>query len=296
MFKKIIVLALIPAVIVLAIYLFGVYQNNRIVSYPEKARMQLQLEKSIQWLVNNESEILLQTNPVLWWMLYETQKISQDERIAELLKKYLQKNRGINKSVWGALFDGQKRQGLGAFSVEGLPYYNQHFIYALNCAADIANELSIVAEQNTAAFCHQSNYFYRPACVTHQLMGLHFLFTEQCHFLSDIDEVSRALQGDIVGQLTWDIRVVDVYLQRVLLLLISGAEVRVKPVWIQQVLDHQQADGGWGGFVSLLGSDTGRSLGFGARGLSLGHEKSDFHATAQGVYILVYLLNSNFRV
>jgi len=290
MFKKIIILMLIPVVILLAAYLYGVYQNNRSVPFPQKVQIQQQLEKSIQWLVNNENKILPKTNPMLWWMLYEVHKISQDKRVGDLLEKYHQRNQSIKSSVWGPLFDGEKHRNLGAYSVQGLPYYNQHLIYALNCAADIEDELPIVAQQNSAEFCHQLQYFYRPACTTHQLMGINFLFTRQCTVLSNIDEVSQALQKDIVGQLTWDIRVVDVYLQRVLMLLITGAEASVEPIWIQQVLDHQQDDGGWGDFVALLGSDTGRSLGFSSKVLSLGREKSNFHATAQGVYILSYLV------
>jgi len=292
MLKKIIIIISIPAVILLAAYLYAVYQNNRDVDYPQTAQMQQQLEKSVQWLVNNEANILPQTNPMLWWMLFEVQKISPDKRIADLLEKYHQRNPHIIKSVWGPLFDGVQHRRLAGYSVEGVPYYNQHFIYALNCAADIEDELFIVAEQNTAKFCHQSAYFYRPACISHQLMGINFLRTKECGFLSNIDEVTQSLQEDLVTQLTWDIRVVDVYLQRVLMLLITGAEDNVKPVWIQQVLNQQLEDGGWGNFEVLINLGEQRSLGLGARGISLAQEKSDFHATAQGVYILSYLLST----
>lgn len=293
MFKKIIGLIAILACFIVFTYLYGVYQNNRDIALPQEKQMQQQLEKSVQWLVNNESQILSDTNPMLWWMLFETYKLSNDERIGELLEKYHQRNRQIQQSVWAPLFDGQQRQHISAYAVQGLPYYNQHFIYALNCASGIERESALVAQQNTAAFCHQLDYFYRPACITHQLMGINFIFKKQCGFLENIDEVSQSLQRDIVSQLVWDIRVIDVYLQRVLMLLITGAQASVEPVWIQRVLDHQLEDGGWGNFVSLLGSETGKSLGFSSRGLSMGHETSDFHATAQGVYILSFLLNKN---
>jgi len=293
MFKKIIVLTSIPFILLLVAYFYGVYKNNRSVPYPQTTQIQTQLERSINWLVNNEANILSNNNVMLWWMLYEAHKISADERLADLLEKYHQRYRRIKMSIWGPLFDGRQHRRLGGYMVEGLPYYNQHFIYALNCAADIEDELIIVAQQNRADFCHQAAYFYRPACTTHQLMGINFLFTKQCNLLPNIDEMSQALQQDIVGQLTWDIRVVDVYLQRVLMLLITGAQDSIKPVWIQQVLDHQLADGGWGDFVSLLGSETERSIGFSSKVISLGREQSSFHATAQGVYILTYLLERN---
>lgn len=293
MLKKVMGFIAIVACLILMAYLYGLYQNNREISYPDKVLMQQQLDKSVQWLVNNEKQFSSNVSPMLWWMLFEINKISYDERIAKLLEKYHKRNPHILGSAWAPLFDGKKRPNIGVYTVTGLPYYNQHIIYALNCAEDFEKELTIVSQQNTPAFCHQAEYFYRPACLTHQLVGINFIFTQQCGFLANIDEVSQSLQRDIVNQLTWDIRVVDVYLQRVLMLLITGAQTSVKAIWIQQVLDHQLDDGGWGDFDSLVGPDEGRSLGFSPKVLSLGEEKSEFHSTAQGVYILSYLLNND---
>lgn len=293
MIKKLMILGLVSVVGFLSIYLIAVYLNNRDVEYPQTTQLQTQLEKSVKWLVSHDTDALQQANPMLWWMLFETNKIKPDARIADLLARYFARYPRIQQSVWAPLFAGRQQRYLGAYAVEGLPYYNQHFIYALNCASAVAEDLPQVAEQNDPAFCHQSAYFYRPACITHQLMGINFLFTQQCNVLPDIDRVSQSLQQDIVSQLTWDIRVVDVYLQRVLMLLITGAESSIKPIWIHQVLNHQLEDGGWGDFVSLIGADSGQSLGFSSRIVSLGYEKSSFHATAQGIYILSYLLSDN---
>jgi len=293
MLKKIIILITLPIIVLLIAYFYAVYQNNRDVDYPSAAKMQQQYEKSIWWLVNNEAKILPQTNPMLWWMLFEVQKITPDKRIENLLKKYHQRNPHIINSVWGPLFNGMQHRRLAGYSVASFPYYNQHFIYALNCAAGIADESFLVEAQNAADFCHQADYFYRPACISHQLMGINFLRTKECGFLSNINEVTQSLQSDLVTQLTWDIRVVDVYLQRVLMLLITGAEDSVKSVWIQQILSQQLDDGGWGNFVPLIGLGENRFLGLNARGISLGQKNSDFHATAQGVYILAYLLNKD---
>jgi len=115
---------------------------------------------------------------------------------------------------------------------------------------------------------------------------------KNCNLLADINEVVKSLQGDIKWQLTFDIRVVDVYLQRVLMLLITGAEKDIKPVWIHQLIDHQLDDGGWSNFVELLPLPGEKSLGFSPKILSIGNAKSDFHATAQGVLILSSLLKN----
>lgn len=290
MVKKMGLFILAAAFLIVAAYLVGVLHNNRDLAYPSQQKIQKQLEQSVQWLVNNESEILSQNNPMLWWMLYESQQISKDKRLAELLEKYYQKNRGIKYSPWGPLFAGAQQSRLDAYSVLGLPYYNQHFIYALNCAPQIEEGLEIVAQQNTKDFCHQLGYIYRPACSTHQLMGINFLLSQQCNLLANVAEVKASLQQDIIQQLTWDIRVVDIYLQRVLMLLITGAESSIKPVWLQQVLDHQLQDGGWSAFQRLIGTQQ-RALGFSSRIISFGREQSSFHATAQGVYILSYMLD-----
>jgi hypothetical protein len=100
-----------------------------------------------------------------------------------------------------------------------------------------------------------------------------------------------ALQSRIVGQLTWDPRVVDVYVQRVLMLVESGAVERVKPVWLQRVLAAQQPDGGWAGVDPLLELGSEFSLGLGPRGFTLSPPRSDFHASAQGLLLLSLLVH-----
>lgn len=290
MIKKILYACLVLFMLPVAAYFIAVYLNNREAPFPSEVVLQQQLERSTQWLVNNEADIMQQANPMLWWMLYEAEKVSHDARLLDLLAKYKQRYPRIQQGAWKPLFGAESQRYLSASSVAGLPYYNQHFIYALNCASDIAEDLLIVEQQNQPDFCHQPSYIYRPACITHQLMGINFLATKQCGLLPNIDEVTHSLQDDIQLQLTWDIRVVDVYLQRVLMLLMTGAEKEVKPRWIQQVLDHQLVDGGWGDFVPLLHLSSEKSLGLSAKIISIGKAKSSFHATAQGVLILSMLL------
>jgi len=295
MLKKIIYGLMLLILLPLVAYLSAVYQNNRGLEYPSRAALQQSLQRSVQWLQANQDSVVSQTNPMLWWMLYEASDLHADPVLSELLQTYQQSHPQIMQSAWSPLFAGQPRTYLDAYSVQGLPYYNQHFIYALNCASDIAQEIPLVEQQNHAGFCFQPAYIYRPACITHQLMGVNFLKLKNCNLLPNIDQVIHALQQSIETQLFWDVRVVDVYLQRVLMLLISGAETQVRPVWIQQVLDHQLADGGWGADVPLLNLGN-RSIAFTGKGVGLRPAEtqltSNFHTTAQGVFILSYLLQS----
>ena len=274
------------------VFLIAVYDNNKSVEPLKKKQITEALEQSVNWLVSNRQVILSDTNPKSWWMLYESLKIGNDERLADLIGDYYQHHASVKESIWAPLFDGEKRSYISGFELEGIPYYNQHFIYALNCANNLAQDIPIVEQQNHDDFCFQPQFIYRPACMIHQLMGVHFLARNACDDMQDVNAVLASLQGSIRNQLVWDFRVVDVYLQRVMMLLITGAAESVKPIWLQNILDKQQEDGGWSGFVSLI--DLGdRSLGFDGRLMNIGKEKSNFHATAQGVYLLTYLLASN---
>lgn len=290
--KKILYGVLLLMALPVCLYLLGYYQNNRQQSYPTQSQLTSSLESSLDWLVRHESELLDQANPMLWWMLYEAHALTREPRLQQLLDKYWQRFPRIREGVWAPLFGGQPRSYLAAYSVQGLPYYNQHIIYGLNCAADVAEEIPLVAQQNDAGFCFQASYIYRPACVTHQMMGIHFLQQQNCGLLQNLEQVTRSLQQSIASQLRWDFRVVDVYLQRVLMLLVSGAENMLKPIWLQRVLQHQLDDGGWAGEAPIVSLGE-RSLVFNSRGIGLGpgreHIQSNYHATAQGVLILSYL-------
>ncbi len=286
-----------PVVVLLAgllsLYMVGVYNNNRDMEPQEQVALTESYERSIAWLQSNRQKVLANNNPMLWWMLGESQQLNGDPRLKELVNAYFNQHQRVRRGVWGPLFGVSGNPYLDEYNVQGLPYYNQHFIYALNCAQGIAQGVPLVAQQNQSGFCLQSSYVYRPACITHQLMGINFLHQQACGFLPEIDEVTATLQNYIVRQLTWDIRVVDVYLQRILMLLITGAEAHIKSIWIQRMLGQQQADGGWGDFQSLIALPDGRSLGFSSRIISIGKEKSSLHASAQGIYILSHLISRN---
>ena len=122
------------------------------------------------------------------------------------------------------------------------------------------------------------------------MMGLLLLKRSQCGDQVQLDSSIETLQQRIHTQMTWDPRVVDVYMQRVLMLVESGAGDTVKPVWLQQLIDAQQPDGGWSAFMPLVPIGGGCSIGT-SRLLSIGAPRSDFHITAQGVLLFALLTN-----
>jgi hypothetical protein len=168
------------------------------------------------------------------------------------------------------------------------PDYQQYFMFSLTCGRDLAADPLIVA-QHDAGFCPGSHPI-SPACVTHQLMGFRLQQRGGCDRVPGLEKRIAELQEVIESQLTWDPRVVDVYLQRVVMLVDSGAVERIKPRWIQQVLEAQLADGSWSNLQPLVPLWGGRDFGFDAKLAGVGRPVANFHATAQGVWLTSLLL------
>jgi hypothetical protein len=146
-----------------------------------------------------------------------------------------------------------------------------------------------------AGFClclDHGRYRFMPACVTRQLMALRFLQHRQYGDQAAVSSAIARLQEKIEGQLTWDVRVVDVYIRRVLMFAESGAVERIKPIWLRRVLDAQMSDGGWSGTRPIVAAGLATPLCFTQSGIAFCVPRSTFHATAQGVPLMSLLLRN----
>lgn len=83
-------------------------------------------------------------------------------------------------------------------------------------------------------------------------MGARLVQRSRCLPSRALNQLVMALQERITRQLAWDPRIVDVYVQRVMMLAESGATHRIKPVWLRRVLEAELADGSWSGFHPLV--------------------------------------------
>lgn len=275
--------------VVLCVYGVLLYLNNRNMVPVERQVLDQHLEKAIQWMVRNEKTVLADDNTVLWWMVFESEQRRHDPRLADLLNKYFRKYPASKDGPWGPFFAGKKMLYVPQDVMAGFPYYDLYLLYAVQCAEELARDNEIIRAQNSPYFCYKPAYFLRPACTTHQIMGVYFLERQACNNGQDMAAVMSLLQQDIVRQLTLDVRVVDVYVQRVLMLAVTGARDKIKPVWVQRVLDHQLADGGWSGFAPLVPVANGRSIGFDSKAVVVDSPASNFHTTAQAVCLLTLL-------
>lgn len=280
--------------LVLIVFMFAgylVWANNRSVAAPSPTSIQEGLEKAIQWHMDHREKILQSDNAILWWMVKESADLTGDSRLQGLFADYKRSQLDANPyNIWQYFFN---QNSLAPVQIDGLlqtlPDYNLLFVYGLTCNAELAG-LNIVRSQLQEDFC-RAEHPISPTCVTHQVMGLRFMQRRKCGEQASTQALIHTLQGKIINQLTWDPRPVDVYIQRVLMLVDSGARDKVRPVWLVKVLDAQMEDGGWCDFMPLFPLGTSRYFGLTGHGIGRLKYESNFHATAQGL-LLMSLLNS----
>ncbi len=263
------------------------WENNCATQYPAQLSIEQSLNQGIAWLETNRANILAEENPMLWWMIKQSAELTQSTTLLSLYSEYKQRYLDSNpRNVWAYLFNANAKVFIDPLQLENMPDYNLLFLYASSCDSLLAQE-PLVIEQLSPNFCNTR--MLSPTCVTHQLMGLRIAQIHQCGDIGKMNQVSSQLQERILNQLFWDFRVVDVYLQRVWVIVESGAGNKLKPVWIHRVLSMQNPDGGWPGFESLISISNQRSLGFSSKGIDISTSESNFHTTAQGVLLMSLL-------
>lgn len=271
---------------------YQVWQNNKAVEYPDKARINESLQRGVFWLESHRDEVLAVNNPILWWMVKESAELNHDPSLEKLFLEYKARYLDTNSMrAWAHMFSPNSSAPLHVADIQNLPDYNALFLYGLSCSGELAKS-DIIKQQLAADFCYTRHHVLSPVCATHQMMGVRFMQRRHCDFAL-ASELVGALQDRIVAQLTWDFRIVDVYFQRVLMLVDSGAGSRVKPIWISRVLDAQGRDGAWSDFQTLIPLGPELGVGFSRLVVGLGREQPSFHATAQGVLLMSLLLSQN---
>ena len=309
--KSIKFLAIAACLILLtAVISFGwvLIDNNRDETPPTQQELEQSLEASLNWLVKNQQAILSFDNAILWHFLDRAQEISPDPRIQILYNKYRKKYlrpKSRPMSLWVNMFEpGTDSRPINFSTIAHYNYYSKHWAYAVSCDSELI-KIEEVRAQNHPEFCGNFTAL-NPTCTTHQLMGIRLMQRAQCGDPDELSKVTQVLQRKITDELFYDPRVLDVYIQRAMMLYESGRPDLVKHSWIRNILDQQHDDGGWGNFQPLLKLN-GQYVGFGhgasvtgdprrgktfMRLIGWGQPTSTFHATAQGVLLLTHLVNT----
>jgi hypothetical protein len=241
------------------------------------------------WLEQNNHIIQSDHNSMLWWMLIQAAGMRSNEALNNVIKEYKANNHALPSSPWSYLITGKRDPYISFLSLVGLPDYNIHFIYGFSCSSSLANQ-DIIKIQNKTDFCWK-HHPISPACITHQLMAFRFMQRTGCNDQEIVAGNIHVLSDYIETQSAYDFRVVDVYIQRLLMQFDSANADRINPRWIKRFLHQQNPDGGWGDFQPLIPVGGGKYFGFRGHGMGIQKLESSFHATAQGVWLLAMMLN-----
>ena len=272
------------ALLTVLLVCLGIYNNNIDVEQPTKNEISIALNDAVKWLEVNEHVIVKDHNPALWWILKEAYLVMNNKHLEKIYLNY--KHTFLDsapRNVWSPYFyDNYKPVIEDIFELYPMHEYQLLFVYSLSCSANIKDE-SIIQKQLKSDFC--SNHFLHTRCVTHQLMAVRRLNKSQC---GSYELLSDELLGIIRQEIIYDYRVTDSYIQRALMLAESNRPL--KPIWISKILAAQKDDGGWADFYPLMKLG---SLQIGSASISIkkGPKKSDFHITAQAIWLLSLLLN-----
>jgi hypothetical protein len=270
----------------------GYVDNNADTAAPTAAELLASRDRAAAWIRANEDEIIAGENPALWWMLRESATLSGDAYLGGLYVRYYGRYLAQNpNNVWHHLFDHESPLRISVDDLDGFPDYNLLFLYGLSCQSVLRGNPGVrrLLRDDACPGVGTPAYFRDPACLTHQVMGIRFLQRGRCEDGERTVALLQALQAKVALQAAWDPRVVDFYIQRVLMLAESDAAGRIQPRWVRRIIDAQRADGGWDDFAPLAEVDAGRAIGWGGRGLRLLRPASNFHTTAQGLYLMSLL-------
>jgi hypothetical protein len=265
-----------------------IYDNNRPAEPPTQQELKASLEKAIPWLLSGRQSMISQNDPILFWMLQESGRLTSDARLLSLALDYADTLHV--SSPWQHYFNRNSPAPIAPKNMADLPDYDLLFLYGLTCDGELG-ALEIVRQQQEEDFCWETHPS-SPTCLTHQLMGLRFMQRRGCGDQQHTATLIHEIQKKIETQLFWDFRKVVASMQRVLMLVESGQADRVKPIWLRNVLDAQQPDGGWSDFAPLIPLGERLAIGFTAKGIGVKRPKSNLHATTQGIFLLS-LLNAD---
>lgn len=284
--RRLIWLLLTPFVLIVLGYGTLLWQHNRAQPEPDRKLYRVAWLRTLDWLEANRAAVLSQKNPALWWMLHESHAILPEPRLAALIADF-DADRVFGYSIWGGFFDPSLRRLSSVSSLNDLESYLRFFAYAFSCDYLLGTEDDI-RQQLKADYCPPIRHWLTP-CVTHQLMAVRFLIRHRCGDQTRLANLSSALLDTIERELHLDPRLGDLYIQRLLMLAVSGRADRIRPVWRQRLLSVQRPDGGYGDFQPLIPLPGGHSLGLHNYVSGTGVAVSNFHATAQAVWLLSLL-------
>jgi hypothetical protein len=277
--------------------LYCEHANAVDVPAPTEAELRSSLARTAAWVVANRCSLLRENNAMLWLFVREAGRLSNDSQLTSLASEY--QAQSTDHTVSRFFFDSSGIERMRESTIllsSDWEDYQRLFVYGATCNLPLRTDPDVAALLGTASGCPNGHLWIRyPWCRTHQLMGLRFVQRNHCEPDAQTAQTVKGVQDLIVYELSWDFRVCDAYLQRVWTLIESGRRNDVKAIWLRRILNAQRSDGGWDGTDVIVHLPGGRVLCWQST-LSphiVPMPASNFHTTAQGLYLMALLLNDH---
>ena len=289
MIKRIVFIVCCVPLIIYSVLLY----NNNVPSAPVSHEdIERSFNRSVDWLVTNRLELYDAHNPYLWWMISEAKKNSKNPALSNVFQGYLlriRENPGQAANPFNAIILPSLQEPIPAVReiTDYMEPYQAYLYYSFTCDNAWGN-LDAVVQQHDPEFCWRHQPF-SSACTTHQLLGNWYQKIYKCQRSEVLDSRIDKLRNYIYVQLFLDPRVVDVYLQRVLMLALTGDIDGISASWIRQILDAQLDEGGWNSNSPIFSLGSDDHIGFKTRGIGRIKNQATFHATAQGILLMSIL-------
>jgi hypothetical protein len=210
-------------------------------------------------------------NTALLHIVADCAQASGDDELRQLVQLYFEYYKG--RHVWSRMVDPTKPYEAPSEAVRAaLQEYQRWFLHAIS-----RGEFALSSAESASLFDPAA---HARVHLTHQVIAL-YLHRVFLGTTPEIDRLVPRLAQRIAREAALDFRVTDLYLQRIVCLLVSGQTQWLKPRWVERALTAQKADGGW--TYSWFGWDTS---------LFRYHwraESTTAHPTAQGMWIVYQL-------
>ena len=255
-----------------------ILNNNLSLSRTPRETFASQLERATErgtnWL--DVHTVAIATNAALVYMVVDMVGMSGDRRLRHLVDSYLT-NPFIPSDVWRRMVDAKAE--IGAPTRGELDRWAE---YQRWMAYGAAPNLVQLADAERADMFSADKYIWGKR--THQLLAL-ILYRKRGEDSPLVNNLINHLCEGIASEANWDIRVTDLYLQRIAFLLAAGRPDLVKRRWVERILVGQEEDGGW--------RESWHGWGPGLFAFKMNDQWPTDHATVQGMWI-VYMLRYRF--
>jgi hypothetical protein len=207
-------------------------------------------------------------------MLVEADELSGEADLKRLVRQYVARN--PRAGGWGRLADPTVSfEKPGPRELAAYQEYQRFFLHALG-----GDAFPFSPDEQRRLLLPDA---FRTGRLTHQMLALYLYrrYYPNGPVAAEARALLPRLAERVAQEAALDFRVTDLYLQRLLCLLLAERPDLVKPRWIERLLDAQHEDGGW--TYTWYGWDSHLFK------VRFGAQPTHAHATAQALWVLTLL-------